>query len=194
MTKLSADTLAEVGNQIAVPAYDRDQVRTGIVHLGVGGFHRAHQARQNQDAFYTKVVKHADGSLEARGIGSIEDHMFTPERPDAVLERLVDPATRIMSLTITEGAYHVNAATGEFDDTDPDIRVDIEASRRHGLPRTAFGFVIEAGARRRVAGTAALARLCDEDLSALALVHGRESRVTLTRWQTSHGRVSCGHR
>ena len=44
MTVLSARSLSTVGRSIAVPSYDRDRVRTGIVHLGVGGFHRSHQA------------------------------------------------------------------------------------------------------------------------------------------------------
>ncbi len=221
MAKLRADTLGEVGSRVAVPSYDRGKVSSGIVHLGVGGFHRAHQAMyvdallerdgsggaagdwgitgvglleqdqamaevmQAQDCLYTLVVKQSDGSLEPRVIGSIVAYLFAPEDPEAVLERMVDPATRIVSLTITEGGYHVNQATGDFDDSDPDIRGDIEG---HGdrLPTTAFGFITEALARRRAAGTepftvmscdniqgngtvahdmiTAFARLCDDDL------------------------------
>jgi mannitol 2-dehydrogenase len=104
-----------------------------------------------QDCLYTLVVKQADGSLEPRVIGSIVDYLFAPNDADAVLQRLVDPATRIVSLTITEGGYQVNQATGEFDDSDPDIRADLEAHGR-GLPTTAFGFLTEALARRREAG------------------------------------------
>ena len=74
-------------------------------------------------------------------IGSIVDYLFAPDDAEAVLERMADPATRIVSLTITEGGYHVNQATGEFDDSDPAIRADIEAGQP---PTTAFGFITEA--------------------------------------------------
>jgi mannitol 2-dehydrogenase len=224
MTRLEADTLREVGSRIAVPSYDRTQVRSGIVHLGVGGFHRAHQAMYvdallerdgtdgdagswgitgvglleqdqamaevmaEQDCLFTMVVKQADGSLEPRVIGSIVDYLFAPKDPEAVLDRMVDPATRIVSLTITEGGYHVNQATGDFDDTDESIRADVRAAQDGALPATAFGFITEALARRRGAGTppftvmscdniqgngtvahamiSAFARLCDDDLGA----------------------------
>jgi mannitol 2-dehydrogenase len=188
MTTLHADTLEEVGKSIPVPSYDRGRVRSGIVHLGVGGFHRAHEAMyvdalleregsegdagdwgitgvgllaqdeamaevmHAQDCLYTLVVKQADGSLEPRVIGSIVDYLFAPKDAETVLQRLVDPATRIVSLTITEGGYHVNQATGDFDDSDPDIRSDVEA-HGGGLPTTAFGFITEALAQRRKAGT-----------------------------------------
>ncbi len=219
VTTLSNDTLEEIGTRIAVPTYDRSAVRTGIVHLGVGGFHRAHQAMyvdrlledgvegssdwgitgvgllaqdeamaevmHAQDCLYTLVLKHVDGSLEPRVIGSIVDYLFAPKDTETVLQRMVDPATRIVSLTITEGGYHVNQATGDFDDSDPEIRADVKAHGR-GEPTTAFGFLTEALARRREAGTkpftvmscdniqgngtvahdmlTAFATLCDEEL------------------------------
>lgn len=181
MTELNRRTLEEVGESVPVPAYDRDSVTTGIVHLGVGGFHRAHQAMyldalmnagdgldwgitgvgilpqdrrmhevmQAQDCLYTLVVKHPDGSLEPRVIGSIVDYLFAPEEPERVLGRMADPAVRIVSLTITEGGYHVNQITGGFDAEDPGIQADL---RDAAVPATAFGFVTEALARRRAAG------------------------------------------
>src|SRR5213078_2340083 len=88
-----------------------------------------------------------------RVIGSIIDYLFAPKDPEAVLERMVDPATRIVSLTITEGGYHVNQATGDFDDTDESIRADVRAAQDGSLPTTAFGFITEALSRRRSAGT-----------------------------------------
>ena len=57
-----------------------------------------------QDHLYTLAVKHPDGSLEPRVIGSVVDHLHAPHDPDAVLDRLADPATRIVTLTVTEGA------------------------------------------------------------------------------------------
>ncbi len=182
MTRLSSSTLAEVGARLPVPAYDRSAVRTGIVHLGVGGFHRAHEAMyvdalmqsgealdwgitgvgllasdrrmaevmHAQDCLYTLVVKEADGTLHPRVVGSLVDYLFAPDDPEAVLVRMSAPETRIVSLTVTEGGYHVNQATGAFDASDPAIQRDLAG----GTPVTAFGFITEALARRRAAGTA----------------------------------------
>jgi mannitol 2-dehydrogenase len=183
MTQLSTKNLSDIAatDQVAVPTYDRAEVTSGIVHIGVGGFHRAHQAMyldalmnqgkaldwgitgigllpgdqrmhdvlHAQDCLYTLVVKDSDGTMHPRVIGSIVDYLFAPADPEAVLRRMVDPATRIVSLTITEGGYLVNQATGEFDSHDPSIQADLEDG---AVPSTAFGFVIEALARRRAAG------------------------------------------
>ncbi|RCW40995.1 mannitol 2-dehydrogenase [Halopolyspora algeriensis] len=181
MTQLNAQALSELDGKVSVPAYDRAQVRGGIVHLGVGGFHRAHQAMyldalmnrgqaldwgitgvgllpsdrrmqevmSAQDCLYTLVLKHADGSMEPRVVGSVVDYLFAPDDPQAVLRRLVDPATRIVSLTITEGGYHLNQATGAFDAADPAIQRDLQTG---AVPETAFGYLTEALARRRADG------------------------------------------
>jgi mannitol 2-dehydrogenase len=182
MTKLSTGTLSELEDSVAVPSYDRSRVTSGIVHFGVGGFHRAHQAMyldtlmndskaldwgitgvgllpgdrrmhtvlHDQDCLYTLVVKDADGTMHPRVIGSIVDYLFGPDDPEAVLGVLTDPATRIVSLTITEGGYLVNQSTGEFDAHDPSIQGDLADG---AVPTTAFGYITEALARRRAAGT-----------------------------------------
>ncbi|MDX3002584.1 mannitol dehydrogenase family protein [Kribbella solani] len=181
MKKLSAEVLDALGNDVEVPAYDRATVTPGIVHFGVGGFHRAHQAMyldrlmsdgkaldwgivgvgvlpqdrrmydvlSAQDHLYTLVIKHPDGTLEPRVIGSIVDYLFAPDDREAVLARMVDPATRIVSLTITEGGYHVNQVTGELDASDPALAADLEPG---ATPGSAFGFIVEALRRRREAG------------------------------------------
>ena len=181
MTALTTATLGDLGSEVSVPTYDRSKVTTGIVHFGVGGFHRAHQAMyvdtlmndglaldwgitgvgllpgdkkmdevlHEQDCLYTMVVKDADGTMHPRVIGSIVDYLFAPDDPEAVLGLMADPATRIVSLTITEGGYLVNQSTGEFDAEDPSIQDDLEEG---AVPKTAFGFVIEALRRRREAG------------------------------------------
>jgi mannitol 2-dehydrogenase len=180
--QLDAKNLADIGRNLPVPEYDRSQVRSGIVHFGVGGFHRAHQAMyldalmrsgegfewgvtgvglmpqdrrmlevmQAQDCLYTLMEKPPDGSLDARVIGSIVDYLFAPDDPEAVLARMTDPATSIVSLTITEGGYHLNQATGQFDGDDPTVQHDLANPK---APRGTFGFVVEALDRRRAAGT-----------------------------------------
>jgi len=124
----------------------------GIVGVGVLP-HDKHMAEvmAAQDHLYTLVVKYPDGTLEPRVIGSIVGYLFAPDDPEAVLARLTDPATRIVSLTITEGGYHVNQVTGELDASDPGLAADLEPG---ALPGSAFGFIIEALARRRAAGVA----------------------------------------
>ena len=137
--------LAALDDAVPTPGYDRSQVTAGVVHFGVGGFHRAHQAMYHdrllsagkgleygicgvgvmpadramkdvldaQDGLYTLVVKHADGTYEPRVIGSIVEYLFAPDDPEAVVARMADPATRIASLTVTEGGYHLDHVTGE---------------------------------------------------------------------------------
>jgi mannitol 2-dehydrogenase len=178
---LNARTLAYWRGRVPVPAYDRDLVTPGVVHFGVGGFHRAHQAMYHdrlmnqgtaldwgicgvgimpedqrmkevldaQDGLYTLVIKHSDGTYEPRVIGSIVEYLFAPDDPEAVIEKMAAPATRIVSLTVTEGGYNINDITGEFDVTNADVRHDLEPG---AVPRTTFGLITEALRRRREQG------------------------------------------
>jgi mannitol 2-dehydrogenase len=166
-----------------VPAYDRDLVTPGVVHFGVGGFHRAHQAMYHdrllsegtapdwgicgvgvmpadrrmkevlkaQDGLYTLVLKHSDGTYEPRVIGSIVEYLYAPDNPEAVIEKMAAPTTRIVSLTITEGGYNINDLTGEFDASNEDVVRDLAPG---AVPRTVFGLVIEALRRRWKRGLA----------------------------------------
>lgn len=174
-TRLADDPLA--------PTYDRSAVTTGIVHMGVGGFHRAHQAayldslmRQgkamdwgicgvgllpadramrdalaSQDHLYSLTLRHPDGHSETSIIGSIVDYVFAPEEPGRLLDVLTDPATRIVSLTVTEGGYNIDDVTGDFR-TSSEGAVHDAADPDH--PVTAFGWIALALRRRREAGTA----------------------------------------
>ncbi len=183
MQTLSNRMLAALPDNVARPAYDRGQVQVGIVHFGVGGFHRAHQAMyldalmnkgealdwgicgvgimpadqrmrdvlRRQDGLYTLVVKHPDGRYEARVIGSIVDHRYAPDDPEAVIALMAAPATRIVSLTITEGGYNFHHVSGEFNFDNPDVAHDLAEG---ALPRSVFGLVTEALRRRRARGVA----------------------------------------
>ncbi|HEX3257527.1 MAG TPA: mannitol dehydrogenase family protein [Pseudonocardia sp.] len=181
MTPLTMASLSSLDPVVAVPGYDRGTVSAGIVHLGVGAFHRAHQALYldrlmndgkaldwgivgvgvlpgdarmrdalaAQDCLYTLVEKSPDGSQEARVIGSIVEYLLAPDDPEAVVERMADPAIRIVSLTVTEGGYNFHAVTGEFQADDPGVVHDLEPG---AAPKTTFGLVVEALDRRRQRG------------------------------------------
>ena len=180
---LSAAALDLLPADLARPRYDRGAVTTGIVHFGVGGFHRAHQAMYldtlmnqglaldwgicgvgampfdvtmkqvmaQQDCLYTLVLKDADGSWEPRVIGSIVEYLFAPDDPQAVIEKMADPATRIVSLTVTEGGYNFHQVTGRFDAENPAVVADLAPE---AVPTTTFGLIVEALARRRDRGLA----------------------------------------
>ena len=75
-----------------------------------------------QDCLYTLVLKDPDGSWEPRVIGSIVEYLFAPDDPEAVIEKMADPATRIVSLTVTEGGYNFHQVTGEFDAENPAVQ------------------------------------------------------------------------
>ncbi|HET9022920.1 MAG TPA: mannitol dehydrogenase family protein [Ornithinibacter sp.] len=102
-----------------------------------------------QDCLFTLVVRHPDGSLEPRVVGSVLEFLFGPDDAEAVYARLLDPAVRIVSLTVTEGGYLKNPATGEFDAAHPSVVHDLE---HLDDPRTAFAYVVEGLRRRRAAG------------------------------------------
>ena len=183
MITLKAATLPAVAPTMPTPTYDRTSLTAGIVHIGVGAFHRAHQAMYldrlfndgapldwgicgvgvlpqdrrmkdalaAQDHLYTLVIKRPDGSLEPRVIGSIVDYLLAPDDPEAVIEKMAAPTTRIVSLTVTEGGYNVHPVTGEFDTRNEAVLRD---ARPGATPATAFGLVTEALVRRRDRGQA----------------------------------------
>ena len=175
---LNEAVLGEISGRVETPAYDRRDLNPSIVHIGVGAFHRAHQAvflddlariggkwgergvgvlpqdramaeaLTPQDNLYTLLVRSDDGD-RARVIGSVLDYLFAPDEPEAVLSALADASTRVVTMTITEGGYNVGESSGEFDAADAAVQADL---RHPDKPTTAFGFLAEALDRRRRAG------------------------------------------
>lgn len=124
----------------------------GICGVGLlPGDARMRDAMAAQDNLYTLVLKNPDGTLDPRIIGSVHEYLFAPDDPEAVLARLVDPAVRIVSLTVTEGGYHIDRTTNRFDSAAPAIVADAANPHR---PATVFGYITEGLARRRAAGLA----------------------------------------
>ena len=170
---LSQANLAKLPASIDIPTYDRSQLKAGIVHIGVGGFHRAHQAVYinellktpgseqwaicgigllennrglrdilvKQDYLYSLVVRHPNGVIDNKVIGSMIDFIFAPDSKQAVIDKLAHRDTKIVSLTITEGGYNIHPTTGELDLNNASIAHDIA---NPDDPTTAFGYIVAA--------------------------------------------------
>jgi fructuronate reductase len=186
---LSRTALSSLPEGIAVPRYDVDAVPVGIVHLGIGAFHRAHQATYTddaiamaggpwgicgislrspdvrdrlrpQDCLYTVVEKSRAG-IDYRVIGSVREVLFRGDDLDTILARVAASATRILSLTVTEKGYCHDPATGEPNLGHADIAHDFA---HPDDPVSAVGLIVLALARRRTAGGGPLTILCCDNL------------------------------
>ena len=169
-------TLSGLPAEIAVPTYDRSQLTAGIVHIGVGNFHRAHQAwylhrlmqkglahdwaiigagvrsgdadmrdRLLAQDCLTTLVELDPNSVSAEVIGSMIDFLPVEEDNASLIRAMSNPTIRIVSLTVTEGGYFLDAS-GELDTTHADIQHDAAHPDR---PRTAFGAIVAALRTRR---------------------------------------------
>ncbi|MGN3975004.1 mannitol dehydrogenase family protein [Tsuneonella sp. SYSU-LHT278] len=141
--RLNSETAAGLSAEIARGNYDRDGQAIGIVHFGIGAFHRAHQACYTdlalsagerdwlicgvslrstavadqlnpQEGLFTLTERCGD-SASIRLVGSVREVLFAPQQSDRVVARIADPACRIVSFTVTEKGY----ARGEGDRLDP---------------------------------------------------------------------------
>lgn len=191
MKRLNAAALAALPASVERPRYDRGAVRTGIVHLGVGAFHRAHQAvmvedrlvagetqwgivaaslraadtaeaLNPQDGLYTVGIRDGSGT-RLRVIGAISDVIVAPTARERLLAVMSDPSVRIVSLTVTEKGYCHEPATGTLNEAHPGILADLAAPP---APATAPGLIVEALARRRAAGIKPFSVLCCDNLPA----------------------------
>ncbi|MGL4637925.1 MAG: mannitol dehydrogenase family protein [Beijerinckiaceae bacterium] len=189
MTKrLSLASLADLPASIRRPDYDPSAITPGIVHLGIGAFHRAHQAvyiddllRQYpdwaiiaaslrspatadalnpQDGLYTVNVSGPDG-LSRRIIGSVRKVLVCPADTAALLDTMSDPAIRIVMMTVTEKGYCHDPATGKLDEAHVDVLADLANPNN---PRSVPGLLVEALRRRRVAGVAPFTVVCCDNL------------------------------
>lgn len=170
-------TLDDLPREVVRPAYDRAAAKRGVVHLGIGAFHRAHQAAvfeaamaagdlrwaitgvslrsagvrdtlAPQDGLYTLLVRD-DADERAQVIGAVRDVLVAPEDPAAVVAALADPDVHIVTLTITEKGYKLDRASGGLMADDPDIAHDLAAL---DAPRTAIGFLVAGLSARKAAG------------------------------------------
>jgi len=203
MKRLSNATLRDLPAAVAKPAYDRAAISPGIVHLGIGAFHRAHQAiaidgrlaagetgwgivaasfrspdtrdaLRPQDHLYTEIVR-SDGPPRCRIVGSIQDVLVAPEDPARLLAALADPRVRIVTTTVTEKGYHLDGASGALDEASPAIRADLSNPR---VPATAVGLMAEALRLRRASGARPFTLLVCDNLAA----NGRTVKRLIERY------------
>lgn len=177
---LNEANLPLLPDHVLRPSYDRSELTAGIVHIGLGNFHRAHQAwylhRLMQDgmakdwAILGAGVRAYDAAMRDRLLaqdclttlieldpegkavevsGSMIGYVPITEGNGPLIAAMADPAIKIVSLTVTEGGYFVDPATGAFDADHPDIQHD---AANPNTPRTAFGAMIAALRLRRDAG------------------------------------------
>lgn len=187
--RLSRHTSGLLNSDISRPKYDYAAQRCGIVHFGIGAFHRAHQAVYTddamaagdlhwriigvslrsksvanqispQDGLYTIVQRSSEGS-SARLVGAISHVIVAPENPQDVIAALASPDTHIVSFTITEKGY-LRRPDGSLDTEDQALLSDIHGE---GPPRTIYGFLAAGLARRREAGLAGLTLISCDNLA-----------------------------
>lgn len=177
MTHLSETALTALPPSVVRPSYDRSKHKAGIVHLGIGAFHRAHQAvftddvlsttggdwmitgaslrstglrdrLRSQDWLYS-VVERDDACSRARVIGSIDQILCLSDQAPALIRSLVSPATKIVSLTITEKGYCSTPGMSRLDAEHADIVHDLT---HPDTPVSAIGLITLALKTRRDRG------------------------------------------
>lgn len=170
---------AQLPENVLMPQYDRQQLKTRIVHFGFGAFHRAHQALltdrvlnaqggdwgiceislfsgdrlmsqlREQDHLYTVLEKGAHGN-QSIVIGAVKECLNAKlDSMAAIIEKFCEPQVAIVSLTITEKGYCIDPAAGTLDISNPRIVHDLQTPDE---PHSAPGIIVEALHRRRERG------------------------------------------
>jgi fructuronate reductase len=183
MNRLSLRALSGLGAAVVRPAFDPTRITVGIVHLGLGAFHRAHQAvytddilgadprwgicgvslktpraiapLAEQDGLYTVLTKGSDGTT-ARVIGSVRETLFAGSNRAGLIDRFADPRIGIVTATVTEKGYCHDPATGALNRLHPDIVHDLE---HPDAPESVVGILTAGLAKRRAANPGKFAGL-----------------------------------
>ena len=195
MSEIHSDTIRARG--VDAMDYDRSTITPGIVHLGIGAFHRAHMAAYvdsllgknpswgiigaslrrpdtrdalaPQDFLYTVAIRDASGTTN-RVIGSILDILDANTQRAELIETMADPAIRIVSLTVTEKGYCHDPSTGELDEKHPDIVHDLA---HPDAPVSAPGIIVKALALRHKRGLAPFTVMSCDNLPSNGKTAGR---------------------
>ncbi|NQV98499.1 MAG: mannitol dehydrogenase family protein [Rhodospirillales bacterium] len=175
--RLDRSRLAELAPSIKQPGNRVLDAGVGIVHLGIGAFHRAHQAVYTEDAMQAKggdwricgvslrgtevrdrlrpqdflytVIDRSDGADAVRIIGAVAEVLYGPDDPAAVISAIARQTIHVVSLTVTEKGYCHDPATGSLRRDLPDIVNDLDMAKP---PRSALGYLVRGLKARMDAG------------------------------------------
>jgi fructuronate reductase len=175
---------------LSVPARRTARSTVGVVHLGIGAFHRAHQAVYTEDAALAKgelgwgicgvtqrsaavrdqlapqgglygiLQKDADVPASLRITGIVREVLDGPTQAGEVLDRLADPAVTVVTLTVTEKGYR-RGPDGRLDLTDPVVRADLDGA----VPASTVGRLARGLQRRRDRDAGPITVLCCDNLN-----------------------------
>lgn len=213
MQRLSRHTLADMAPEVAPPPMAALEAGIGIVHLGLGAFHRAHQAiftqralgvqpdswgisgaslrsaavrdaLEPQDCLYTLLEN--DGLQERASVmGVIREALWVGRDGEVLLGRMAAPATRIVTITVTEKGYCHHPATGDLDLAHPDIKADLVGGK---LPLSTIGWLVRGLEERRAAGAGGLTVLCCDNMAS----NGRTLRALVRQFAEQVDRDLAG--
>jgi len=202
MIRLSRRALPSLPPTVRRPDIDGALLHTGIVHLGLGAFARAHLAAFTQpllaadpswgilgvslrspatrDALVPQDFLYTCATRDGRGISLAVMSVLTkilvaPENPAVVIAAMADPAVRIVAITVSERGYHRRASDGTLDEEDPVIRQDLA---QPNAPRSVPGLITAALRRRRANGLPPFAMLCCDNLPD----NGNSTRMLVARF------------
>lgn len=191
MKRLHPSTLGELNAAVRRPTYDRAGLRAGIVHLGLGAFHRAHQAVYTdeaiarsggdwgiigvslrsadvstqlleQDCLYSVLSEDATG-VEVRIVGAVREVLVASAGLSRITDAIARQDIRVLTLTITEKGYTLAADGKSLDRNDAIVKSDL---KNPAQPRSAIG-ILALGLRQRVAaGGAPITIMSCDNLSA----------------------------
>ncbi len=202
MIRLSLSTLDDLPANIGRPTYARENLKAGILHFGIGNFHRAHQAmyldrlmsagkaqewgiigagvfeseRRLRDTLaaqdWLTTLVEQSAEISEARVIGSMVDFIEPANASATIARMVQPDIRIVSLTITEGGYFLDGE-GNFDLSHPAIQADATSP---DIPKTVFGMILTALRARREAGTSPFTVMSCDNIPH----NGAVTRETLT--------------
>lgn len=203
--RLSNATLPALPNAVQRPAYNRAKLEAGVVHIGIGAFHRAHQAcvfdalvasgdprwgvraaslrsagvrdaMAPQDWLYSLVVE--EGSERSvQVIGAVKDVIVAPEEPRRLVEAIAAPGAHLVTVTVTEKGYKLDGDA--LDEEDPEIRAELETL---DSPTSLPGFIAAGLRLRRDRGLPGLTIISCDNLPA----NGRKLASAVAQLLRSH--------
>ena len=219
--RLSGNPLHTLDQNIQIPTYDRSQVKTGIVHIGPSAFFRGHlavyvddllqkgetdwgicavslrtddvrNALEGQNNLYTVVEQSTQGN-KARVIGSVNKMLVARESPQAVLDQLASPDTKLVTLTVTQSGYYYKNGNLDFDNAD--IKQELLNADE---PTSTVGYLVKALEMRMQRGLAPFTVMsCDnlagngDILSKVVRAYAKERSEELHDWITKHVEFPC---